>query len=206
MPQTHTVTTYQFDELDEKGKEKARDWWREQSEAYQDDLEFTLEDAAECARILGITLDTHGVPLMNGKTLRKPSIWWSGFASQGDGACFEGAYSLAPDAPAEIREHAPQDAELHRIADELAGVADKDATAKITHRGHYYHEHSMDIEIDVCDDETSEAIHNAMVDFARWIYDALEAENDWRNADEQVDENIRANEYEFYADGRRAVC
>jgi hypothetical protein len=38
----------------------------------------------------------------------------------------------------------------------------------------------------------------------RWIYRQLEREYDYQNADAQVDENIRANEYEFYEDGKRA--
>ena len=40
-------------------------------------------------------------------------------------------------------------------------------------------------------------------DLMRWIYRTLEKECDWQNADEQVDENIRCNEYEFDVDGER---
>ena len=43
-----------------------------------------------------------------------------------------------------------------------------------------------------------------MRDFADCIYKQLETENDWRNADEQVDETLRANEYEFTEEGERA--
>ena len=37
-----------------------------------------------------------------------------------------------------------------------------------------------------------------------WIYRTLKKEWDDLNADEQVDESIRINEYEFFQDGTRA--
>lgn len=43
-----------------------------------------------------------------------------------------------------------------------------------------------------------------MREFADWIYSRLEAEYEYQNADEQVDESIRINEYEFAEDGNRA--
>lgn len=38
----------------------------------------------------------------------------------------------------------------------------------------------------------------------RWIYRALEAEYEYQDSDGQVDETIKANEYEFEEDGSRA--
>jgi hypothetical protein len=43
-----------------------------------------------------------------------------------------------------------------------------------------------------------------MRDFADWIYSQLEKEYEWQNADEQVDDTIRANAYEFDEDGARS--
>jgi hypothetical protein len=40
-------------------------------------------------------------------------------------------------------------------------------------------------------------------DFMDWIYKQLEKEWDYQNSDEQVEESIRANEYEFLEDGVR---
>jgi hypothetical protein len=37
----------------------------------------------------------------------------------------------------------------------------------------------------------------------RWVYRRLEAEYNWLQADEQVDESIRCNEYTFDEDGNR---
>lgn len=40
--------------------------------------------------------------------------------------------------------------------------------------------------------------------FADWIYRQLETEYDYQNSDEQVDESIIANEYEFTEEGKPA--
>lgn len=61
------------------------DWW--------DNL---IEDFAEQLAEVGITVSTHEVKLMNGKTRQDPNIYFSGFWSQGDGACFEGYVSDWP--------------------------------------------------------------------------------------------------------------
>lgn len=61
------------------------DWWDSLSEVF-------VEQLTE----VGITVDTHEVKLMNGKTRQDPSIYFSGFWSQGDGAYFEGRVSDWP--------------------------------------------------------------------------------------------------------------
>jgi hypothetical protein len=42
-------------------------------------------------------------------------------------------------------------------------------------------------------------------DFMDWIYRQLEAAYEFEQKDETVAENIRANEYEFTAEGKRSV-
>ena len=51
--------------------------------------------------------------------------------------------------------------------------------------------------------EDAEEVTQLMRDFANWIYKALELEYEWRNSDEQVDESILSNEYEFDEEGKR---
>lgn len=81
-------------------------------------------------------------------------------------------------------------------------------TATIKHRGHYYHEMCTDIDVYRADGDADSATIDTMKqtlrDFMRWIYRQLEAEYDWRNSDEQIDESIRCNEYEFEESGKRA--
>lgn len=214
MARTETIvkTLYKFDELDESAKGRARDWFRAGAldHAWWDAV---YEDAAACGAVFGIELRQKPVKLMNGTTRYDPSIWFSGFSSQGDGACFEGTYSYAKGGAKKIRKHAPKDAELHRIADELQAVQKTNRyrlTASMSHRGHYYHSGCMSVSVD--DNETrvegwlqvEETVTQLMRDFADWIYRQLEKEHDWQLADEQVDESIRANEYEFTEDGNIA--
>lgn len=214
MPHTRTETVYHFEELDDHAKERARDWWRN-LEAQDFDTEYVIDDAQRMGAILGIELDTKPVKLMGGGTRYDPVVYWSGFSSQGDGACFEGRYRYAKGAAKRIREEAPRDTELHRIADALQSAQRRAfyrVTARCQHRGHYYHSGCMSVEVDnsyssnspYLPDGVEDDITQAMRDFADWIYRQLESEYEWRMADEQVDDAITANEYEFDATGARA--
>lgn len=211
---TIQVKLYKFDELPtDEAKEKARDWYRERVFTESSDWEFVYDDAARVAEILGIEISTSPVKLMNGSYRDKLNIWFSGFSSQGDGACFEGTYRYAKQAPKKIREYAPQDETLHRIADQLQEVQRKHfyrLYARMNHSGHYYHSGCMSVSVednenpyrDIGDSE--ETVRDLMREFADWIYDQLSNENDFQSSDEQVDEALRVNEYEFTEDGEIA--
>lgn len=201
---------YKFDELDEEAKEKAREWYRGLIEA-DEYSEYVYEDAATIAALMGLDIRTRPVKLMGGDTRYEPCIWWSGFSSQGDGACFEGRWEYKPGSLERVKEHAPLDERLHAIASGLDDPRLSGLTANIKHTGRYYHEYMMDFDISPDYDmafevteEIEELVKEPLRDFARWIYRMLEAEHDYAHADEQVDENIRCNDYEFLADGRLA--
>ena len=214
MPRLRVVekTVFTFEELSERAKESAREWWR-QSAREDFDGDCVIEDARQIADILGVDLKTRGVRLMGGGTRQKPCIWWSGFSSQGDGACFEGRYAYKAGSCKAIRAYAPQDKTLHAIADSLA-AAQKPffyrLEARATHSGpYYYHEYCMAVEVsdtrtgdcgrDLEDAET--AITEALRDFARWIYRQLEADYDYYMSPEHIDDCLEANRYEFTEDG-----
>jgi hypothetical protein len=211
MPRTIEKTVFRFDELSDRAKEKAREWWRE-AEAIGYDPESIYEDAAECGAILGIDMRKRRVQLMGGGTRYAPAIYYSGFSSQGDGACYESTYSYAKGAAKKIRAHAPTDSELHRIADELQALQRRNfyqLTAETRHRGHYYHSGCMAVDVGHCDGdsvpaEAEEELTQLLRDLADWIYKQLESEYEWRLSDENVDESIRINEYEFDEEGRLA--
>lgn len=213
MPITVEHTLYRFDELSDRAKETARDWWRE-LEATDFDTEFVIEDAQRMGAILGIEFDTRPVKLMNGNTRYDATVYWSGFSSQGDGACFEGQYRYAKQAPAKIaKETGNTDKELARIATELQ-AAQKSRGYRLEaicrHSGHYYHSGCMSVDVfdreDNCRDigEADETVRQALRDFADWVYRQLETEYEWRMADEQVDDAITCNEYTFDESGHRA--
>jgi len=111
MPEVICTTVYQFPELSDIAKDKARSWYRELG-PHDDWWDTVYEDFERVCEIVGIRLKTTPVRLMGGGTRAKPCIWFSGFWSQGDGACFEGYLSHAKGAAARIRDYAPQDATL----------------------------------------------------------------------------------------------
>ena len=150
MSEVIEITVYRLDELSDAARDKARVWYREGG--FGDDwYDGVYEDFQRVAEILGLNLKTRTVRLMGGGTRQEPCIWFRGFWSQGDGACFETFYAYRKGAPRLIREYAPQDTELHRIADALQAVQRRNfyqLRAEATHRGHYYHEYCMAISVE----------------------------------------------------------
>ena len=212
MPEVIKTTVYTFDELDERARERARDWYRE-GIPHEDWHEFAFEDFERICEILGVDLATRPVRLHGGGTRQKPCIWFSGFASQGDGACFEGSYSYRKGASLAIRAYAPRDERLTAIADQLQQVQRKNLyalEARVTHRGRYYHEHSMEISVERNSEryqpptgDAEEAVAEALRDLARWLYRQLEQEYDHQMSNEVIDEGIIVNGYTFTEAGSR---
>lgn len=205
-------TVYLFKELpDEQAKEKARDWWRQQVFDDNVDYDFVYEDAATAGEIIGIDIRTRPVKLMNGSTRYEPCIWWSGFSSQGDGACFEGSYRYNKGWEKKLKTYAPKDKELLKIGKQLQAIQAHyfyKLEASVKHNGHYNHEYCTDIEVNHfdyhdIDSDTVDEIKDALRDFMRWIYARLEEEYEYQMSEEVVDEALIANEYEFDEDGRR---
>jgi hypothetical protein len=193
-----------FGELSDPARERAREWYRQLEAAVT--YEDVYADAQRFGTVLGIDLNRH-------QTQRRlPAIYWNGFWSQGDGACFEGEYAYAKIAGTRIREVAPRETELHRIADKLQALQRPlfyGLTARVTHRGRYYHEYSTHIAVDapehISDDRfaaAEEAVSELLREFMRWIYRQLEEEYSAAMQDSAVDEAIIAGGYRFADDGR----
>ena len=186
---------YQLDELTEDAKETAREWYRGGALDYEW-YESVYEDAKTIAGLMGINID---------------KIYFSGFSSQGDGACFEGNYSYAKQSVKKVMEYAPQDKNLHRIVKalyQLQKINFYQLEAHVKHSGHYYHEFCTRIDVSyLCGRythiDTAEELTELLRDFMHWIYRQLETEYDYLLSDESVDETIKINEYTFTEDGRR---
>jgi hypothetical protein len=212
MPHIVETTVYHLNELNEAARDKARNWYREI--AFEDDwYDCVYDDFEGICAILGVQLKTRPVRLLGGGTRAKPCIYFSGFWSQGDGACFEARYAYEKNAPRKIRAHAPQETELHAIADALQTAQRRNfyqLRAEVTHRGRYNHEYCMAISVDR-DSPTSQAmtagaedaVITALRDLARWLYRQLEREYEHQTSDAVVDEAIIANDYTFTETGRR---
>lgn len=202
---TEEVSIYTFEELSDKAKVRAREWYREGALDY-DWWDGIYDDASRIFAILGID-SQKPVKLMNGSTRYDPAIWFSGFWSQGDGACFTGSYAYAKASARAIARYAPQNMVLQRIGRDLMNVQKRNRygiTANITKTGLYEHEHSVSIDVDGCNADDQKAVAELLRDLMRWIYRALEKEHEYLMSDECVDETIVSNEYEFTADGAPA--
>lgn len=197
-------SVYTFDELSESAKEKARDWYRQGIVYEASDMFESFETAA---KLLGITL---------ARTDDGPDIRYTGFCSQGDGASFVGSYEFAKGCGKAVRAEFGDDPKLYAIADGLTVLHTRyllaygtTLVATITQDGRSYHKYTMQVDVNEADGETgindddANEFRELMRDFAQWIYDGLEAEYEYQNSEECVDQNISDNEYEFDENGER---
>jgi hypothetical protein len=176
---------FTYDELSDAAKQKARDWYTNGFEFIPDSV---IEDAQEIADILGVS---------------DCKVFYSGFGSQGDGACINGKYSYGKGALKRLKEYAPTDAVLHGIAKRLQDAQRKafyKIECKIKHSGNYCHAYSM--HFDFYDAYSNEEVIECFRDFAKWLYKQLESEYEYQTLGGAVAEAIEANGYEFTENGK----
>jgi len=194
--QTHVITTYSFEELNDTDKLKAIDDNRDANTFY-DWHDCTISDWKEQLKESGIEVS---------------EINFSGFASQGDGAMFEGRiYSTDLE---NFLHNYPCNVDRRVIALIMSGEIDFYFSVK--HRGHYYHSYcsemdirfnytynecvnynNIDRECEKLEDHIRETYH----DICNEIYKSLEREYDYLTSDEAIKETLISNNYEFYEDG-----
>lgn len=205
---TETINLYSFKELSPEAQQRALDNWREHA---GEDLDYSCiyDDAATIAGLMGIDINLRRVKGIDGSTRYAPAIYWSGFWSQGDGACFEGNWSAAGVQAGKVQEHAPHDTELHRIAAEFERIAAAypGASFQVRHNGYYHHEGCTSFDMDAGEmpdnaglsyesDEYDAALKayqdvfpedelkEAARDLMRWLYSQLEKEYEYQTSEE----------------------
>ena len=189
---------YTFDELTEEAQYKAIEHLSDINVDYEW-YEYDFEDYKTIGAMLGIEIK---------------DIFFSGFYSQGDGACFTGRYEYKNNSVKSIKEYAPEDNELHKIAEGLY-LAQKvnfyRVTGNIEHRGHYYHSRCTDITLYNEDNQNNEyafygdteyIITELLRDFMNWIYHSLNKQYEYLTSREAIIETIVANDYSFTEDGK----
>ena len=191
--------TYTFDELSDEAKDEARDAER-YSEGYLEHewWKGVYQDANYFAKRLGLDIGQTVARRYGKGAYTHVNINFSGFSSQGDGACFTGRYEYNPKAIEEVTAEC-DDAELIRIATALTSMQLTQRLlgreyfgATIKTSGNYSHSHSMNCDVDDWGiDEIGEVdeigFAQLMRDFADWIYERLEDEHDHLMSDEVVD-------------------
>lgn len=193
-----------INELNEKAKERALDKLREGIEF---DDEPVIEDWKHILTCLGFS---------------DIDIYWSGFGSQGDGACFDGYWYMDRVNIEALKGYlSNQQAEEYgawfheKLA--LVKVAGEDPfayTATLSHVGPYYHYGSVRFEVEAYkEDEFAEPLFDTdeferefteqCKSLMRQICRDLEAEYEYQTSDEYLTETAESNEYEFDEEGNQ---
>jgi len=193
---TIETKVYPFDELSKEAQQKAIENLYDINIQFHDWWDHTCEDAKEIGKLMGIDIE---------------NIYFSGFSSQGDGACFEGSYTYEKGSAQSVKGYAPKDKELHRIALELSKLQKKNfyqLGARVKQSGHSMHENCTDIQVwsdneamGGANDDAYYGLKELLRDYMKWIYSQLEKQHDYLVSDEAIKETIEANEYEFTEDG-----
>ena len=217
-------TVYKFEELSDGAKEKARDEWIKAECQCGDPYwsECVIDNAVEQAKFMGIEIGERKWTNSYASSGGTPMVYFSGFSSQGDGACFEGQWYASD---VEVGKTAggwgvsSATTEIKRIASVFEEIAEKypEASFSVVRRGHYSHEMCTVFECSLGDDyeydhEADEAEFDAVKDdlienardYMRWIYRQLNDEYDYRMSDEAIHGYIEANEWEFFENGQIA--
>lgn len=203
---------FSFNDLSERAQQRAIDDARySEVDSDYDWWDSVYEDAVRMAALLGIEIDQH-----DGKPhgYAGPKIYFSGFCSQGDGACFQGTYRPKSDAFAAVKAEC-NDETLISLAKRLTTLNVESTLhhevklcyVTVSAYGRYSHSNTMSAtyEYDADVAETDSAFEDDLLaclrEFADWIYNQLEAEFDYLTSDEVVRERLIANEYVFDEDG-----
>lgn len=212
MPTIIEKLAYTIDELEPKAKARAIDNWREHQLDYQW-WDWTYEDATTVGKLIGINVH---------------DIAFSGFYSQGDGACIKGELDVSQlkDAVTKLLTHVgPSCDDIIAIAKRGEALHDMIVVrlVELRLRGQDLEEDDLDLDevllhscLEIVSNEryNSTKVHNCpgpvkisdalstyVDDFAGWIYKQLEAEHDFQTGDEAVLDSIKSNEVLFDEDG-----
>jgi hypothetical protein len=186
---------FMFEELNSEARMKAIESF--QYINVEDDFwhDNVIDDAKQIGLLMGIDID---------------KVYFSGFWSQGDGACFTGTYTYKKGSVKAVKEYAPRYEEVHSIAERLSAIQKDNfykLEATIKHSGHYYHEYCTNIDVykdgNYTTDENDKALSDCLRDYMRWIYRQLEKEYDYQTSDEAIIDTIESNEYEFTEEGKQ---
>ena len=193
--ETRTYTVYKFDELPEEGKKEA-------IERYHD-INVDDEMWHNNDRIYEVKKNILELGYKGESEIDMVDVLFSGFGSQGDGACFEGTVDI------------PRWLKAHKLDKKYAALMKEanggNVTAVLKHSGHYYHSRMTDTiwNWENCSEnearemnEVDDLILKERAALGDELYKALENEYGDLTSDEAVIDTFRANESDFTIDGK----
>ena len=191
------VKTYSFNELSDEAKQVAFNNNSEINVNHWNWYDCTKDDFHTILELIGFyNID---------------SIF-SGFYSQGDGASFSANYRYKKGCLKAVKQHAPNDTELHDIVEGIVSHQKNNGyllSCEVSQRGYYYHSNTMhfswcknddscfDWKNDFVEDELEQLFKN----LADWHYSCLENEYEYLTSFDAVAEMLEANEIQFLENG-----
>lgn len=183
---TIETKVYEFDELSDKAKETARDWLRE-CQQFDEWWESTYDDARNVhLKITSFDLSRHEIEgqfMQSAETTAKAIV--SGDYEHGkDCETFKTATKFLTDLAAFHEKRIPYETAIEN--NEVYTMKEWD-----------------ELEKGCSDDDLKELEGEFLKSILEDYRIILQAEYDYMNSDEQIDESIRANEYTFTEGGKR---
>lgn len=198
------TAVYTINEMNDTQRQAAYERYLQTGDVFFD-AESTIEDMSSIGKCFGIDIE---------------NVFYSGFSSQGDGACFAGTYSLNAFWKADLTHYLGAECEYNTQYFDLGRRLQKinetygDFSVSVVHSGHYYHEMCTrfwfdiepqydedDNEISVDEVALEEDVKTELRDFMCMIYKALEIEYDYATSYDCFIENAEINVWEFTEDG-----
>lgn len=190
MPRIHETTLYKFDELSTQAKEKAISSFQDDEDylAYEWD-EDTINDFTTILELIGYYDIT---------------CYFSGFWSQGDGACFSARFSREKRCLDKVKSYCPKEQEILDIVEQIQSEIPLHEEYEIKHSGRYYHKYCTNVYY-LGDNNKAEQLDERFLELSRQLmeilYKKLNDEYDYLNSSEAIIEYIKANDYEFTEHG-----
>lgn len=180
--ETKVFEIYKFSELSKGAKEKAIKRFSDINVDFEEWSDYTIENYTNKLNELGYD---------------DVKCYFSGFWSQGDGACFTAVVNLY------------KWGKKHKISTKL--IEKGDMTAKITHNFRYYYAKSTNVEvyvngesndkIEALRDKIESIIEKEREEIGNELYKELRDQYNYLTSEEAIVETIKANDYEFLASG-----
>lgn len=190
MPRIHETTLYKFNELSSEAKETAISSFQE-DDSYLDYewYEDTINDFTTILELIGYY---------------DIACYFSGFYSQGDGACFSARFSRNKRCLDKVKKYCPKEKKILNIVEQIQSEMPLHEEYEIKHSGRYYHEYCTNVYY-LGDNNKAEQLDERFLELSRQLmrilYKKLNDEYDYLNSSEAITEFIKANDYEFTEDG-----
>ena len=193
----NTIQTYSFNELSDEAKQVAFYNNSDINVDHWDWYDSTKDDFHTILELVGFY-----------------NIYssFSGFYSQGDGASFSADYRYKKGCLKAVKQHAPNDVELHSIVKGIISHQKDNGyllSCEVSQRGNHCHSNTMhfswckndDSCFDWKNDFVEDDLEQLFKDLANWYYSRLESEYEYLTSFDAVAEMLEANEIGFLENG-----